>query len=98
MVPKIIKNESEYDAALDRINELMDAEPGTPEGDELELLSTLVELYEKEVYPIDRTDPIGGGKPDPADDENPGWAEEDFHRAKSAKEALPDELLAVLPK
>lgn len=58
MVPKIIKNESDYEAALDRVNELMDAEPGTPEGDELELLATLVELYEKEVHPIDLPDPI----------------------------------------
>ena len=48
MVPKLIKEEKDYDAALARINELMDAEPGTPDGDELELLVTLLELYEKE--------------------------------------------------
>lgn len=58
MVPKIIKEEKDYDAALARINELMDAEPGTPEGDELELLVTLLELYEKETYPIDTPDAI----------------------------------------
>ena len=58
MVPKIIKEEKAYDAALARINELMDAEPGTPEGDELELLVTLLELYEKEAYPIDTPDAI----------------------------------------
>ena len=62
MVPKIIKNESDYEATLNRINELMDADPGTPEGDELELLATLVELYEKEVYPIDPPDPIAAIK------------------------------------
>lgn len=52
MDPKIIKNESAYEAVLDRINALMDAEAGMPEGDELELLATLVELYENKVHPI----------------------------------------------
>ena len=32
---KAIRNEADYDAALRRIDALMDAEPGTPEGDEL---------------------------------------------------------------
>ena len=54
MVPKIIKEEKAYDAALARINELMDAEPGTPEGDELELLVTLLELYEKRLTQLTR--------------------------------------------
>jgi HTH-type transcriptional regulator/antitoxin HigA len=58
MIPKIIKNEAEYDQALARIDDIMDADPGTPEGDELELLVTLVELYEKVHYPIDLPDPI----------------------------------------
>lgn len=58
MIPKIIKNEREYDAALARIDQLMDADPETPQGDELELLVTLVELYEKVVHPIDPPDPI----------------------------------------
>ncbi|MCX5829686.1 MAG: ImmA/IrrE family metallo-endopeptidase [Deltaproteobacteria bacterium] len=62
MVPKIIKNESDYEAALDRINALMDAEPRTPAGDELELLATLVELYENKVHPVDLPDPIGAIK------------------------------------
>ena len=53
MIPKIIKTEKEYDRALTRINILMDADPGTPEGDELELLVTLVEMYEKIEEPID---------------------------------------------
>lgn len=52
MIPKIIKTEADYDRALDRIDALMDADPGTPEGDELELLVTLVELYEKVAHPI----------------------------------------------
>jgi HTH-type transcriptional regulator/antitoxin HigA len=58
MIPKVIKTEKEYESALARINDLMDADPGTPEGDELELLVTLVELYEKAKHPIDLPDPV----------------------------------------
>jgi len=53
MTPKVLKTEADYEAALARVDELMDARPGTPEGDELELLVTLVELYEQEKLPID---------------------------------------------
>ena len=42
MTVKPIKNESDHKMALARIEELFDAEPGTPEGDELEVLITLV--------------------------------------------------------
>jgi HTH-type transcriptional regulator / antitoxin HigA len=58
MTPKIIKNEKDYKAALARINDLMEADPDTPEGDELDLLVTLIELYEKAAYPIDLPDPV----------------------------------------
>jgi HTH-type transcriptional regulator/antitoxin HigA len=58
MFPKVIKNEVEYEATLSRIEALLDADPGTPEGDELELLVTLVDLYEKTAHPIDLPDPI----------------------------------------
>ncbi len=58
MIPKVIKTEKDYERALARINDLMDADPGTPEGDELELLVTLVELYEKAKHPIDLPDPV----------------------------------------
>ncbi len=58
MIPKVIKTEKEYERALARINDLMDADPGTPEGDELELLVTLVEVYEKSKHPIDLPDPV----------------------------------------
>lgn len=58
MFPKVIKTDVEYEAALSRIEELLDADPGTPEGDELELLATLVELYEKAAHPIDLPDPV----------------------------------------
>ncbi len=58
MNPKVIRNEADYEASLARIDELVEAELGTPEGDELDLLVTLVELYEKDVYPIGPPDPI----------------------------------------
>ncbi len=48
MTPKIIQNESDYESACSRIYELIhsDIEKGTPEGNELEVLSLLVENYE----------------------------------------------------
>ena len=52
MVTAIIKTDKEYKNAISRIAQLMDAEPNTPEGDELELLSLLVEKYGKEKYPL----------------------------------------------
>jgi HTH-type transcriptional regulator/antitoxin HigA len=58
MVAKLIKNEAEYEKALSMIDELMDAEPGTAQGDKLELLVTLVELYEKKAHPIGLPDPV----------------------------------------
>jgi HTH-type transcriptional regulator/antitoxin HigA len=58
MKPKVIKSEEEYDSALARIDELMDAEPGTEEFDELELLAMLVDTYENEVHPIVMPYPI----------------------------------------
>jgi len=58
MTYKIIKTEEDYQAALSRIDELMDAEPNTSEGDELELLVTLVELYEDKNYPIEMPDAV----------------------------------------
>ena len=54
----LIKTESDYEKALERIDEIFDALPDTPEGDELELLTTLVCLYEEKNYPIDFPDPI----------------------------------------
>jgi HTH-type transcriptional regulator / antitoxin HigA len=43
---KPIRTEADYQAALVRIDALMDAEPSTLEGEELDLLADLVELYE----------------------------------------------------
>jgi HTH-type transcriptional regulator / antitoxin HigA len=55
---KPIRNEADYDAALRRIEALWGAPAGTPEGDELDVLATLTEAYEREHYPIDKPDPI----------------------------------------
>ena len=55
---KILKTEDEYEAALARIESLMDAEPGSSQEEELELLVLLVENYEAEHYPIDLPDPV----------------------------------------
>ena len=48
-----IKTEDDYNNALLRIDSLMDAEPDTEEGAELEILATLVEAYEAKNFPID---------------------------------------------
>ena len=53
-----IKTEADYEAALAEIEELFEAKPGTPEGDRLEVLATLVEAYEDEHYSIPSPDPI----------------------------------------
>lgn len=58
MKPKIIKTETEHAAALARIEKLFTAKPGTPEGDELDLLTMLVDQYETEAFPIDLPDPV----------------------------------------
>lgn len=58
MTPKLIKTEKEHAAALSRIEEIFTAQPGTPEGDELELLVHLVDEYETATYPMDLPDPI----------------------------------------
>lgn len=58
MKPRILKSEKEYQAALAHIESLMDAAPGSPEEDELELFTLLVDQYETEHYPIDLPDPI----------------------------------------
>ena len=59
---KLLKTDSDYNEALKRIEELFDAEPGTSEADELELLVALVELYEKEHFPIEAPDPVSAIK------------------------------------
>ena len=53
-----IKTESDYQNALTKIERLFDAEPLSPELERLDILTTLVEIYEQQHYPIDVPDPI----------------------------------------
>lgn len=53
-----IKTEEDYTAAISRIEELWGAKKDTQQGDELDLLVTLVESYELKHYPIAPPDPI----------------------------------------
>lgn len=53
-----IHDEKGYDLALARIDALMNAVPGTAEGDQLDVLVTLVESYEEKRWRIDPPDPI----------------------------------------
>lgn len=55
---KLIKTESDYNQALERLETIFDAKKETPEGDELELLGMLIEQYENEHFPIALPDPI----------------------------------------
>lgn len=58
MQVKPIRNERDYVEALRRIEELWGAAQGTEDGDLLDVLVTLVEVYEREHFPIDLPDPI----------------------------------------
>jgi HTH-type transcriptional regulator/antitoxin HigA len=53
-----IIDEASHKRALKRIEDLWDAEPGTPEGAELDALATLVDAYERKHFPILPLDPI----------------------------------------
>lgn len=58
MEAKILKDETEYQAALEKVAAVMSAAPGTPEAEALELWSFLVDEYEKREHPIDLPGPI----------------------------------------
>lgn len=62
MINRLIKTEKDNEKVLSRIEQLMNAEPGTAEMDELELLTALVEMYEDRHYPISPPDPIAAIK------------------------------------
>ncbi len=55
---KPIKSEQDYEQMLERIDVLFDAKKDTPEGDELDILATLVDVYENKHYAIDAPEPI----------------------------------------
>src|SRR2546427_11306699 len=53
-----IRSEADHDEALRRVEALWGSTSGTPEGDELDVLVSLIEAYEREHYPIDLPTPI----------------------------------------
>ena len=55
---KPIKTEEDYRSTLQEIETLMTAESGTPEGERLDVLVTLVEAYERKHFPLDLPDPV----------------------------------------
>jgi len=59
---KPIKTEIDYELALNEIERLFEAAPGTSDGDRLEILTTLVEVYENQHYTIPLPDPVGAIK------------------------------------
>ncbi|MGH9572904.1 MAG: helix-turn-helix domain-containing protein [Candidatus Acidiferrales bacterium] len=53
-----IKTEKDYDRALRRVETLWEAPQGSSDSDELDVLATLIEAYEREHYPIDAPGPL----------------------------------------
>lgn len=58
MTIKPIKTKEDYENALERLELIFDSKKGSSEGDELEILSILIEKYEDEHFPIGFPDPI----------------------------------------
>lgn len=55
---KPIRSEADYDKALAEIERLWGTKSGTPQGDRLDVLATLVEAYEVEHHPMEPPDPV----------------------------------------
>ncbi len=55
---KPIRNTADYEAALAEVERLWGAKAGTPKGDRLDILATLIDAYEATRFPFDRPDPI----------------------------------------
>ena len=55
---KLIKNEQDYEKALERLEVVFNAPINSKEGDEAEILSMMIDNYENEHYPIDAPNPI----------------------------------------
>jgi HTH-type transcriptional regulator/antitoxin HigA len=55
---KPIRTEGDYEAAFAEVGRLWGAKSGTPKGDRLDVLATLIEAYETKHYPMDPPDPI----------------------------------------
>jgi HTH-type transcriptional regulator / antitoxin HigA len=55
---KPLKTKKDYNLAISRLEKIFDSKPGTPEGDELEILGMLIDKYESIHHPIEFPDPI----------------------------------------
>ncbi len=55
---KPIRNEADHEAALSEAERLWGAESGSPDGDRLDVLATLIDVYEAKHYPIDPPDAV----------------------------------------
>lgn len=55
---KPIKSEGDYEKALQRVESLWNAPEGSAESDELDVLATLIEAYERDHYPVGLPDPV----------------------------------------
>lgn len=53
-----IRNDEDHRAAIEQIDALLGAEQGTPDGDRLDVIATLVYAYEDRRWPVDELDPI----------------------------------------
>jgi len=53
-----IRSEKDYEAALLEVEELFNAPAGSPEADRLDVLTTLIEAYESQHYPMPQADPV----------------------------------------
>jgi HTH-type transcriptional regulator / antitoxin HigA len=60
MKTKPIHSEADYQAALKEIETLFDSQPGTADGDRMDVLVTLVEAYEAKHFPIPEADDPAG--------------------------------------
>ena len=56
-----IKTEADYDAALVKLEALMGAEPGTPEGSQVAAPAAAIAAYEERAWPIETSDPKAAG-------------------------------------
>src|SRR5271166_5079410 len=55
---KPIRTKADYQKALSDVERLWGAKSGTPKGDRLDVLATLIDVYEAEHYPLDPPDPV----------------------------------------
>jgi HTH-type transcriptional regulator / antitoxin HigA len=55
---KPVRTKADYERALREIERMWGAKEGTPQGNQLDVLATLVEAYERKHFPIDPPDPI----------------------------------------